>query len=598
MSSGIELFAKRFPDLAKRVSASSKGATSGKPWQLETDDASALLDRWLEGFTFRPDTAVALSGIGDGMHLKTLLERLPQSSLVFCAEESVARFRQFLSSPLAVEILKDERVFFGVGELDDSFFKSLASYAVLDIQNAEPLIFAPLFCEAEAYYERFFLEFARHIDVYRKLYGTSLTKAGLWQRNSFANLPSLIAAPDITTLLESFKGVPLVMAGAGPSLDESLDFLRWAKDRAVIVAGNSSIRALVHAGIQPHFVLAADPNPTTDRGFDGVELGETVLVCPFLVYPSVVKRFGGRVAAWGRGNTLATYFRHISGVDKLAHVTEQGTVSACAFDLALILGSPAVFFVGQDFAARADGRMHASDSFYLDEGTDRVVTDDCRWCPGNTIETVPVEEKLFVYLKTFEQLARIYSKELKLYGDKGMGVFNLSRLGAKVQNMPYLDFEKAKPVLDSFRSGSIDKGWNRVQAMLSNYSIDQERTVEALRDLKKYTETICSFALKWALKLETSVSEVEFAEVESAKSELESLMASRPEYAEILRDGQLKMELYIYHKARKMRLARHTKPPREVQLEIWAGYFWAVAEGSYHVLASLDGSQLPVAVGE
>lgn len=600
MSTGIEIFKKRFPNLVKRVQYARPATTDPATWRDETENPQALLDRWLDGFAVGMDAAVAVSGVGDGSHLKALLDRMPIGSLVFCAEQDVANFRRFLELPVAVELLQDERVLFGVGELDDAFFSSMANTAVLDIKKADPLIFAPLFSESEDYYERFFLEFARHIDVFRKLYGTTLTKAGLWQRNSFANLPSLMRSPDLFSFFDIFRGVPLIMVGAGPSLDESLDYLRWAQNRAVIVAGNSSIRALVNAGVRPHFVLAADPNPTTDRGFEGVDVGETVLVCPFLVYPSVVKRFEGRVASWGKGNTLATRFRKVLGEKNLAHVTEQGTVSACAFDLALILGSPAVFFVGQDFAARTDGRLHASDSFYLDDSKDTVQTDKCRWCPGNTIEKVPVEEKLFVYLKTFEQLARIYSKELKLSDGKGMSVFNLSPLGAKVQHMPYLEFGKAKSVLDSFRSGSIKNGMKRTRQILDYYRVKQERVSQELEELKQYIDSICSFALKWALRLEMNDPEKESSvtpeEVEAAKSELEDLVASRPEFSEILYDGQLKLELYSFQRARKKRYANRTELPPSEELEVTAGHFWAYAEGSYHMLVSIEAVQEPQAV--
>lgn len=589
MSEGLRRFESKYQELAGRVRGIPASVGPLAPWKASTSSSERLLARWLRGANFPEDSAIALSGVGDGSHIEALLGVMPKSGLVFCGEPDCARFRAFLNTPLAKALLEDPRVAFGVGTTDEDFFAALASVSVMEYENAEPLIFAPLFSEAEEYYAGFFREFAQRLDVYRKLYGTALTKSGLWQGNSIRNLPSLIRSPDPDALHDVFDGVPMVLAGAGPSLDESLEFLRWAQSRAVIVAGNSSIRALVNGGVQPHFVLAADPFPTTDSGFEGVDLGETILACPFLVYPNVVKRFEGRVTAWSRNNLLASYFRKASGVNRLEHVTEQGTVSACSFDLARILGCSALFFVGQDLAARTDGRMHASDSFYLDAGEDRTNLDACRWCRGNTIEKVPVEEKLFVYLKTFDQLSKIYSQELKLKDGKGLALYNLSRLGARIEHMPYVDFEEAKTLLESSASKSVESGWKRARSILSSYSIGWGRVGKVLREFRSYVEGVCSFALKQALALE--VGGEDLAAFEEARAVLDKLIDGHSEFAEILKDGQLNMELYVHNRAKTLRNRRHEDDSPDSRLEIIKGYFWAVAEGSYQVLAALDDSE-------
>lgn len=592
MSDSFALFEANHIDLAPRVRSSLRSNSEIAPWRKRTSDPEALIARWLKGAAFPNDSALALSGVGDGSHILALLEVMPASGLVFCAEPDVARFKSFLSTPSAERLLRDERVCFGVGGLDEAFFRSMVGYSIVDFENVEPLIFAPHFSEAPEFYSEFFREFAQRIEMLRKLYGTNLTKSGLWQGNTFRNFNSLIRTPDPAEFYGFFDGIPMIMAGAGPSLDESLDFLRWAQDRAVIVAGNSSIRALVNGGVRPHFVLAADPNESTDRGFEGVELGETILICPFLVYPAVVPRFENRVIAWSRNNEVATYFRNVSGRERCAHVTEQGTVSACAFDLAVVLGASALFFVGQDLAARSDGRMHASDSFYDDVGGDEVFVDKCRWMPGNTLEKVPVEEKLFVYLKTFVELSQLYSKELKLRDGKGLPIYNLSRLGARIDGMPYLDFEKAQSVLKSFGNGRSAFGWKRTQSVLSSYQVGWGRIGKELRSFRVYVEGICSFALEKAIALE--LGRLDSNEAIRSKVELDAKISDHAEFEIILMDGQLKMELYVHGRAKKIRSrGRGTATSVESDLEVLQGYFWAIAEGGYHILTSLDAAAKP-----
>jgi len=577
-----KIFDQRFMHLTRRVEAASGSGRMNDAWRGKTPDPDALIERWLRDFAFKPDVAIALAGLGDGTHVDRLLSKLPKEAMVFCAEPDVDRFKAFLQSSLAPVLLEDARFYVGAGELDDAFYRSLASFDVMDFTDAQPLVFAPVFNEHEAYYSEFFLQFARQLEMWRKMYGTNLTQSGAWQRNSIVNLEKLAATPDPLAFQGAFEGVPMIMAGAGPSLAESLDFIKSVEGKAVIVAGNSSIRALRRAGIDPHFVLAADPNPATDAGFEGVELGRSILFCPFMVFPGVPKRFGSRVSAWAYGNNLASYFTEQAGRKRLAFVAEQGTVSACAFDLAVILGCPAIFFVGQDFAATIAGKLHNSDSFYTDWGADEVDTQTCRWLPGNTLEKVPVEAKLYVYLKTFEELSYAYTKELEKNLGKGLSLYNLSRLGARVRGMPYLSFGQAAGVLDSHRSADAAAGWRRAEEILARFEVGMQTVEAGMASLSRYAEDTCKLALEGATKIE--LEKIGLSEARLCKERLDHQLASEPRWEWILMDGQLKFELHVSRRA--AHLMRRGGAYDE--LEDIKSNLWAVAEGCYHLLSSID----------
>jgi transcription elongation factor GreA-like protein len=53
-------------------------------------------------------------------------------------------------------------------------------------------------------------------------------------------------------------------------------------------------------------------------------------------------------------------------------------------------------------SVREDGQYYTADSFYADAGEHYTDTDKGHKLPGNTLESVHVESRLFVYLKTFE----------------------------------------------------------------------------------------------------------------------------------------------------------------------------------------------------
>ncbi len=62
-------------------------------------------------------------------------------------------------------------------------------------------------------------------------------------------------------LKNKFKNVPAIICGAGPSLSNSISLLQTLQERALIIAGGSTITALSNQGIIPHLGLAFDPNP-------------------------------------------------------------------------------------------------------------------------------------------------------------------------------------------------------------------------------------------------------------------------------------------------------------------------------------------------
>ena len=185
--------------------------------------------------------------------------------------------------------------------------------------------------------------------------------------------------------------------------DESIEFLRSAQDKAIIVASNSPYRKLINQGIKPHLVVTADPLSPTLAGFENVSLEGVPLACPFSAYPEIVKRFSGRILSWCTFNPIVDVLREQRGEKLGTKILEKGTVSACILDLARLFGCKKVLLIGQDMSVRDDGRYYSEDTSYSDTGAHYSNSSNGQRLPGNTQENVLVEGRLFVYLKTFEQ---------------------------------------------------------------------------------------------------------------------------------------------------------------------------------------------------
>ncbi len=588
MGDAANVWIERFPKLLDglRDVSISTGEEEIREIRNRSLGWDALLDRWIAGLEIKEGEALAVSGVGDGSHLIRLLDTLPRHCSVFCGELDKSIAKAFLESDNASKLLADDRFFLGIGELDDSFFETMEKFPVLNVVGAQPIIFAPFYQRNEEGYARFFLEFVRHLEHWRKLFGTNVVSSGDWQRNTIANTRHLIGAPDLGEFQDAFAGATLTLVSAGPSLDESLEFLKSIKENSLIVAVNSSYRAVRNAGIVPHFVLAADPFEHTAKGFEGVSCDGSILICPFIVHPPVVETFFPRILTWSGENLLASYLRLKLGLPLGTNVIEKGTVSACAFDLARIFGCSEIVLVGQDLAISSSGQSHAKDSFYSDLNGNRANVDACRHYPGNTLESVLVEEKLMVYLKTFEELARLNKNRLSIW--------NTSRLGARIKGIPYVEFSEIQRRLRDGQEPSINEKFCRIFDSLSDDSTSWKMARSELDKFDQYVHSVCSLSLKLAILLESNeLNESKNVKDTVAKAfEIRGLLIeqleSHQDFHSILKDGALKYEL-LQH-SREMRSSLSTENPLNKEIEELLSFAWALAEGSFKLLSDLRAS--------
>ena len=158
----------------------------------------------------------------------------------------------------------------GTGDLDDDYFKDIQGAALTGLSEVNCIVFSPLHSVDESYYDKMRNELVRQYLVIRPLMEVNVRTATNIQENTLKNLIHVADAPDIGELSGAYEDVPFVLVGAGPSLDESIDFIKKIKDKAIIVASNSPFRKLINAGIEPHLVVTADPMAPTLAGFENL----------------------------------------------------------------------------------------------------------------------------------------------------------------------------------------------------------------------------------------------------------------------------------------------------------------------------------------
>jgi hypothetical protein len=178
-----------------------------------------------------------------------------------------------------------------------------------------------------------------------KLLGNLLRNIKRWPGSFFAS-----------GLKGKFCGIPAVICGAGPSLQEHYSLLKNLEDRALIIAGGSTIAALSNHGIFPHLGLALDPNADEFGRLKMASAYEMPLIYATRLQPDVFNTANGErgYLISDTGGSCERYFEKEMGIEGDPVGPELGpeafSVTTLAIALAVEMGCNPILLDGIDLA--------------------------------------------------------------------------------------------------------------------------------------------------------------------------------------------------------------------------------------------------------
>ncbi|MDR0495913.1 MAG: DUF115 domain-containing protein, partial [Treponema sp.] len=192
-------------------------------------------------------------------------------------------------------------------------------------------------------------EFIKRCEAGRR---TSAAFGRRWVRNFFRNLALLRR-----TVLYSAMDMPIVITGAGPSLEAVLPKIRAAREGIFVLAASSSLAALAAGGITPDMVISTDGGGWALLHLHACfRLSQTMLAMTLCAaVPSQCSAFS--ILPINDGSLWQSMALHSIGLPS-ALIPPRGTVTASALELALILGKGSIFLAGMDLAVK-DIQSHA-----------------------------------------------------------------------------------------------------------------------------------------------------------------------------------------------------------------------------------------------
>ena len=174
----------------------------------------------------------------------------------------------------------------------------------------------------------------------------TLKKFGkLWCKNSVKNLYALTEHPNISQFCKT--DIPFLILGAGPTLNEFLDFLPLVKNKVITICAETALHALLKNNFEPDFILLTDPQYWAYRHIAGLHAEKSFLVTEVCAYPSVFRFKCREIILCTSQFPVGKFFEQNLKMN-LGDLGTGGSVICSAWNLAEFLGAEKIFTAGVD----------------------------------------------------------------------------------------------------------------------------------------------------------------------------------------------------------------------------------------------------------
>ncbi|MDE6182454.1 MAG: DUF115 domain-containing protein, partial [Eubacteriales bacterium] len=205
-----------------------------------------------------------------------------------------------------------------------------------------------------------------------------------WSRGIFSNIESILKSYDISYFKDIFKDKPIIVIGAGPSLNKNVHLLKEIEGKACIICAFSAARVLKNNNITPDFLVSVD---SKQYGLEEYE-ANIPLIYSREANKDLLKNHKSKkviyISEW------EIFLRDILEKDDEAPaISMSGTVSSFSAAAAYYFGASEIILLGQDFSwtedkAHADGTVHKIEECYKAYHGKQIKEKDIY---GNTVYT-------------------------------------------------------------------------------------------------------------------------------------------------------------------------------------------------------------------
>ncbi len=519
--SGMELICSKSGEPNLRCQAEGKSVTLHSNYSPIKE-----AEKWVSKLDIETYEILYVYGIGLGFSfiaLKEWLEEKVERYLIFL-EDDLRVLYYLLHQPWAREMIENRQVMI-------NFVGTEKEDLELEISRLTDYFLGVNFqCTALSYYDVYKGERydelrlgLRHKAAHANYSAMEfLCYGGGYYRNFYQTILHLQDSYWGYSLLKCFQGIPAIICGAGPSLDNNVEVLRQYQDRAIVLAGGSAVNALATRGVEVNFGASVDPNNEQYVRMVAQSAYETPMFYKSRVNKHAFKTLHGPCIylPGSPAYPLTQLVEQKLGIN--ASMLKEGmNVLHLLIELSCFLGCDPIIFVGMDLAYSGN-KLYAEGIIDDNEVSDKELTrgthlnnncflrEDIYGKPVHTLWKWVAESK---YSATFPERYPNITFINATEGGLGMG---------KVPNEPLKDVAKRHLTQQFDIRGYIH---NELQKGRFK-GIHQEKTIEVLTELYDDLEEVLELSKqqqKVIASFREAVQEESYFEIEKNSLHLERL---------------------------------------------------------------------------
>lgn len=480
------------------------------------------------------------AGIGLGYLPQAFAKKFPQKTFIIL-EPDAPHFFAALACLDFSEIFKIEKLFFIIG--------ASAEQAAALVENAGGFENAQVFLtnaqtfHAKKYFEKFFSIENQNARKAQANTNTLERFGMLWLKNSARNLREMqrLCGANIffgeAKSTERNSSMPSVILAAGPTLQNILPHLAQIKERAILIALDTSLRTVLRAGIEPDFIVLTDPQFWAAQHIAGLSSPSSILILESAVYPSAFRFDCRKKILISSLFPLGKFIE--SHLGKKGELSSGGSVATTAWEFARAIGSENIFFAGLDLGF-PQKKTHVKGSTFEEAAHTFSTRTSCaenalckilfsaknkiaRDYDGNEIIT---DERMTLFANWFENKIAAISQE-----KKHAHTFTFSREGIFINGIDFFAPEEflSMPKITEQKKEFFERAEKKNSAYEKN---EFDATLENLKNqfekLKKNSErakTICNDILCGDPRAKNLLSELDSLDREILSSDAKNVAA-------------------------------------------------------------------------
>ena len=464
-----------------------------KKYVLSKYTPSKEAEKYLPEDKGNKQTIWIIFGFALGYVVRRLLEETEAAVQVIIIEPDKKLLEQQLQYDENKFFTTQSNIKFLVGEIDTNF-KNELSAAIPDseIDNIRT-ISMPI-------YLSYYLEYYRTVKV--EIENTIMNKlveintgkrfGEVFTANLIKNRKYIEDSYALSELKNKFRGIPILIVSAGPSLDKNIQYIKDFK--GIIIVGNRSLKPVLEQGIKPDYICAVDPQDImyTLKGAT-IDSDISMITTDSASEAFIASHKGKKYFVNTHANSSS-----LLGVNTCKEIGMGGSVATLCLSIAYYLGGNPIVLIGQDLAY-TDGKLHSqecntSQTNTVNSSGNRVFT------KGYYGEKVQTSYQFIAYLQWFEEFIRVHNN---------VSYINATEGGAYIEGCTNKNF---KDVVKEY-SGIIKPDLHQYDKKVIVKKNIEERLNELLTGLDEMT--------KWAYKaqLESNKLKIEYSKYKGVRLE-------------------------------------------------------------------------------